>query len=132
MARADRTSSHKMPADTTRPATGSTHAAPKAAPIPAATKREGDPERDGGEGVRQVVERVRQQRHRSAEYDDHRLDERRGTEAGQGDLGCPDPGQTRVAETGINPTTIVAVGNQVTDPSRPAGSITVGVTRELR
>ena len=97
---ADIAISHKMAPATARPAAGSTHAAPSAAPIPAATTarevnasvrawrpsviRASEPiafptvmrYRAGNRGHRvgRIVQRVRKQRHRTAEHDDHRLD----------------------------------------------------------
>ena len=53
-------------------------------------EQEGDPDRDSGEGVSEVVDQVGQQRDRAREDEDGRLDERRQAEEPEAERDCPE------------------------------------------
>ncbi|CAH0326814.1 hypothetical protein SRABI128_05584 [Microbacterium sp. Bi128] len=52
----------------------------------AASEQKGDPQRNGGQGIGKIVDRVRQQRHGATDEDDDQLEQRRGPQSEQGDL----------------------------------------------
>ena len=89
---------------------------------------EGDPERHGGEGVGEVVDRIGQQRHAAADQDDYHLEERRCAQADQRDLQGPDAPlaalQRRVDLVLCR--VAVAKGQQLAQPAqRPALAVAV-------
>src|SRR5215204_239894 len=79
-----------LPVRMRKMATASFPRKPITAAAPTTLQGKGDPERDRGDGIAEVVNGVRQQRCRAREDDDHHLEERRGPKADKRELECPD------------------------------------------
>src|SRR5205823_6157130 len=85
---------------------------------------EGEPQGKGGEGVGEVVERVVEERHRSAEQCHHQLDQGGGAEPDQGDPQRPDSLLARFQRRVDGGGRVVAVAGE---PRQQAAAVLVAV-----